>query len=76
MSRQRRVNARPVLAALKRAGFQELPGKATGHRQLRRSDGSGRVTVPVHGGEAISPKILASILRQASLTAEEFQALL
>ena len=76
MSTLPRVRAREALAALHRAGFIDVPGAKGGHRQLRRPEGGGRVTVPVHGGETLKPGTLRSILRQAGLTVEEFTALL
>ena len=76
MSALPRARAREALAALRRAGFIDVPGAKGGHRQLRRPEGGGRVTVPVHGGETLKPGTLRSILRQAGLTVEEFTALL
>jgi predicted RNA binding protein YcfA (HicA-like mRNA interferase family) len=34
------------------------------------------VTVPFHGGKILHPKVLKSILRDADLTADEFQDLM
>ena len=76
MSALPRARAREALAALHRAGFIDVPGAKGGHRRLRRREGGGRVTVPVHGGEALKPGTIRSILRQVGLTAEEFTALL
>ena len=53
-----------------------MPAAKGGHRQLRRPEGGGRVTVPVHGGEALKTGTIRSILRQVGLTAEELTALL
>ena len=76
MSGLSRVRAREVLAALYRAGFVDVPGAKGGHRQVRRPDSGGRVTIPVHAGDTLKPKTPRSILRQAGLTIEEFTALL
>jgi predicted RNA binding protein YcfA (HicA-like mRNA interferase family) len=46
------------------------------HAQLKHPDRGGRVTVPLHAGETIGPKLLVSILHQAGLTIEEFLAVL
>jgi predicted RNA binding protein YcfA (HicA-like mRNA interferase family) len=70
-----RVTAREVIAALERAGWVQV--RSTGsHRHLQRPGQAGTVTVPMHAGETIYPKLLASILRQAGLTADEFRELL
>lgn len=76
MSELPRVRAREALAALYRAGFVDVPSAKGGPRQLRRPDGGGRVTVPVHGGDVLMPGTLRSILRQAGLLVDEFTALL
>jgi predicted RNA binding protein YcfA (HicA-like mRNA interferase family) len=44
------------------------------HAQLKHPDRSGRVTVPLHAGETIGPKLLRSILDQAGLTVDELAA--
>ena len=69
-----RVTPRQVVAVLTRAGFIEVKAVG-GHRQFRRPEGGGRVTVPMHPRE-LEAGLLHSILRQAGLTPEEFRALL
>ena len=70
-----RVNARATIAALRRAGFEEMrtDGSHTFmvHHRRRRS-----AVVPEHGGRDLSVGTLHSILRQAGLSVEEFIALL
>jgi predicted RNA binding protein YcfA (HicA-like mRNA interferase family) len=68
------VNARQVLAALKRAGYLERRSTG-GHRILRHPDGGRIAVVPVHTGD-LRPGTLASILDQAGLSVEEFLELL
>ena len=76
MSRLPRVTPRQVTAVLTRAGFIEVKVKAVGgHRQFRRQEGGGRVTVPMHPG-ALEAGLLHSALRQAGLTPEEIAKLL
>jgi predicted RNA binding protein YcfA (HicA-like mRNA interferase family) len=75
MNRPPRVTAEQVVRALRRAGFIEVAAVG-GHRQFKRPEGGGRVTVPVHAGRTLFPRTLRSILRQAGLTVEEFQNLL
>lgn len=70
-----RLTGRQVLAALRRGGWEHVRTSGS-HHHLRHADRAGLVTVPVHGGEIIYPKFLKSILRQADLSADEFQELL
>ena len=69
------VNARQTLAALRRAGFEEMrkDGSHTfmAHHQRKRS-----AVVPEHGGRDLAVGTLHSILYQAGLSVEEFIALL
>jgi predicted RNA binding protein YcfA (HicA-like mRNA interferase family) len=74
MTRLPRLKARELIRALRRAGFQIDRIKGS-HHHLKHPDG--RVTiVPVHAGEIIGPGLLADILRDAEMSAEEFRALL
>jgi len=67
------VNARELLAALRRAGFVER--RQTGsHVILRHPDGR-FATVPKHPGD-LGTGLLAAILRQAEISAEDFGKLL
>lgn len=75
MTRIPRVTGKELAAALLRAGFSEIASTG-GHRHLRRPNGTGRVTIPMHVVETLSPKLVQSILRQAGLTAEELADLL
>jgi len=66
MTRLPRVTGKDALKALQQDGFEKFgaPGKDV------------LVTAPVHAGRTIAPKTLASILKQAQLTAERFAGLL
>jgi len=75
MSRLPRVTGDEVVAALKRAGFVLVRIRGS-HHHLRKPGAKNLVTVPVHTGEIIKPKLLKSILEQASMTVEEFENLL
>jgi len=46
------------------------------HVQLRHLTRDGRVAVPLHAGETLGPRLVASILAQAGQTAEELRAVL
>jgi predicted RNA binding protein YcfA (HicA-like mRNA interferase family) len=75
VTRLPRLTGTEVAGALERAGFILITTKGS-HRHYRRPDGTGRVTIPVHAGEILAPKTLRGILRQATLSVEELQALL
>ncbi|MEW6172408.1 MAG: type II toxin-antitoxin system HicA family toxin [Bacillota bacterium] len=64
-----------MIAALERGGFTLVRIRGS-HHYLRRPGGRVLVTVPVHAGEVLKPKLLKSILKQANLTLEEFKNLL
>jgi len=70
-----RITASDVLRALLRDGWFKARQSGS-HVILRHPTKPGRVTVPVHQGEIIAPKTLAHILKDASLSVEEFIALL
>ena len=75
MPRRPRVTARALLRALRRDGWYEH-AQVGSHVQLKHPTKPGRVTIPVHAGETLQPWLLASILRQAGLTAEDLGKLL
>ena len=66
------LKPRQVIAALEKAGFRQVRQKGS-HMQFKR--GNLLVTVPNHAGD-LNPNVLKSILRQAQMSAEEFEALL
>jgi mRNA interferase HicA len=68
------VTAKECMKALERAGFY-LDRTRGSHHHYRHTEKSGTVTVAAHGG-SIKRKTLASIIRQAGLTIEEFIGLL
>lgn len=68
------MTAGDALRALERAGFA-LACQSGSHRILKNAAGR-RVTVPLHSGSILHPKLLKSILRDAGLTVAAFQELL
>jgi predicted RNA binding protein YcfA (HicA-like mRNA interferase family) len=62
-----------LVKALKRIGFHEVPGGKGSHRKL--SNGVRNVVVPTHRG-AVPIGTLASILRQAGISADDLRKLL
>ena len=70
-----RVTARQMLRALGRDGWQVESGVGS-HLQLVHPTKPGKVTVPVHAGDVIGPKLFKNILTQAGLSADELRRLL
>lgn len=68
------VTGREVVKALTSAGFRQVSVKGS-HLKLAHPDGRHTV-VPMHGGRDLPRGTLASILRQAGLTAAKFRDLL
>jgi predicted RNA binding protein YcfA (HicA-like mRNA interferase family) len=64
-------SSREVLAALRRAGFEQVSQRGS-HVKLRKKDGP-TVIVPDH--HEIARGTLRSILRQAGVTPDEFERL-
>ncbi|MCH8190526.1 MAG: type II toxin-antitoxin system HicA family toxin [Chloroflexi bacterium] len=74
MTRLPRVSGWEVLRALERGGYA-LTHVRGSHHYLRKPGASNLVVVPIHGGRDIPLGTLRAILRQASMTPEEFAAL-
>ena len=69
-----RVTAADAIRALEKAWFF-LSRQSGSHKIFKNKEGR-RITVPFHSGKILHPKVLASILRDADLTVEEFKELL
>lgn len=67
-----RLTAADVIRVLERAGFS-LVRQSGSHKIFKNKEGK-RATVAFHSGHILHPKILKSILRDANMTIEEFQA--
>ncbi len=67
------ATARELQAVARRLGFTKT--RQTGsHERWNHPDGRA-VTIPLHGGREIGPPLFFKILRQLSVTLEEFQKL-
>jgi predicted RNA binding protein YcfA (HicA-like mRNA interferase family) len=73
MTRSPRITGRKAIVALAAAGFQVVRVKGS-HPFLRHPDGQCTV-VPVHPREVLGPGLLAKILHDVELTAEQFRKL-
>ena len=67
------MTAREVISTLKRLGFVIRRRSGSHIRLVHREREDAGVTVSVHGGSDVSDMNLASILRQAGVTREEFE---
>lgn len=66
-----RVTAKDVVRVIEKTGFT-LSRQSGSHRIFKNNEGK-RITVPMHSGKILHPKILKSILTDAELTVEEFK---
>ncbi|MCH7579945.1 MAG: type II toxin-antitoxin system HicA family toxin [Chloroflexi bacterium] len=69
-----RVTSAEMARAVERLGFR-ISRQSESHR-IYRSDEGRRVTLPFHAGKTLHPKLLASILRDAGITADELREVL
>jgi predicted RNA binding protein YcfA (HicA-like mRNA interferase family) len=69
------LTAKKVVRALKSAGFVEDRQKGS-HLILIHPVGGARTVVPVHPGRTIKDPLLRAIIRDASLSVDDFIALL
>ena len=70
------LDARRVLRALKKAGFAEETTRGSHRKMVNPGPPRRVVSVPLHGSSDLKRKTLASIVRQAGMSDEEFTALL
>ncbi|MBV8528651.1 MAG: type II toxin-antitoxin system HicA family toxin [Candidatus Dormibacteraeota bacterium] len=70
-----RPTGRDTQRALERLGWVVVAQKGS-QAQLKHPRRGGRVTIPLHAGETLGRGLIASILEQAGLTADEFRAAL
>jgi predicted RNA binding protein YcfA (HicA-like mRNA interferase family) len=69
-----RLTAREIVAALEKAGF--AIARQSGSHMIYKNAAGKRVTVRFHGTKILHPKVLKSILRDASITPEDLEKLL
>ena len=60
------MKAREVIQRLEADGWYKLPGKRTGHQQLKHPTKLGKVTVAAHPGD-IEPWVLKHIEKQSGV---------
>ena len=74
MTRLPRLKGKEVVRALQKVGFSIYRMRGS-HVFLKHPDGRA-TAVPVHSGETIGVGLLAAILRDVDMNAEEFSSLL
>ncbi len=74
MTRLPRAKGKDVVRALQRAGFQVHRTRGS-HVFMKHPDGRA-TAVPIHSGETIGTGLMAAILRDVEMSAEEFSNLL
>lgn len=74
MTRLPMLNARKIIAALKKAGFEETHQNGS-HLYFHHFAKDLETCVPMHGGD-VGRRLVRAILQQAGLSEEEFRALL
>ncbi len=67
------MTAREVIRALERLGFEMRRQSGSHVRLVHRERPEAGVTVSVHAGHDLSDMNIASILRQAGVTRQEFE---
>jgi len=71
MSRLPNLNARKIIAALKRAGFVK-DGQKGSHLYLWHEENRFLTSVPIHGRD-VKRSLLKEIIRQAGMTEDQFR---
>lgn len=69
-----RVTAKQLMGVLKKLGFRLV--RSSGSHHIFRNKKGIRVTVPVHTGKIIHPKILKRIIADINIPIDEFERLL
>jgi len=73
MAKLPKISGKEMCKVLEKLGFVKVFGKGS---HIRFIHGDGRKTVvPIHGNEDLGPGLLLEILKQASLTREDFEKL-
>jgi predicted RNA binding protein YcfA (HicA-like mRNA interferase family) len=73
MTRLPRLTGKELIKTLGKAGFVVIRIKGS-HHYLRHADGRATV-VPVHAGETIGPGLMATILADCEISADELRGL-
>lgn len=68
------LSAREVMRKLKRGGFEFLHAKGS-HHFFHNLATNRTTSVPLHGGKDIGRNLLGKIIKQAGLSADEFNNL-
>lgn len=72
MPRAPRITGREAIRALKRLGWREVTQRGS-HAQLEHPGPKRQGHHPIHAGETLDPKLIASICRQAGITTDQLR---
>lgn len=64
-----RLTAREVIQLLEKHGFDKV--RSSGSHAIYKNEAGKRVTVPVHAGKILHPKLLKAILKDVDIDPEE-----
>jgi predicted RNA binding protein YcfA (HicA-like mRNA interferase family) len=66
-----RLTAKDIVRVMERRGF--ALSRSSGSHHIYKDSAGRRVTVPVHTGRILHPKVLLNIVRDMELTPEELK---
>lgn len=66
-----RLTAGEIISILERRQF--MYSRSSGSHHIYKNPAGKRVTVPVHSGKILHPKVLLSILREMEMTVDELR---
>jgi predicted RNA binding protein YcfA (HicA-like mRNA interferase family) len=73
MSEVPRITAREAISAFERAGFNIC--RQNKHAVMKKEGHPARLTIPVHSGKTLGVGLMASLIKAAGLTVEQFNDL-
>ena len=66
-----RLTAKEIIRVLEQRGFALI--RPSGSHRIYKNPAGKRVTVPVHAGKTLHPKVLQSILRDIEMAPDELR---
>jgi predicted RNA binding protein YcfA (HicA-like mRNA interferase family) len=69
-----RVTAKEIAAVVEKLGFTVV--RQSGSHRIYKNSAGKRITIPMHSGKVLHPKVLKSILVDADLDASRLRQLL
>ncbi|MDD1701645.1 MAG: type II toxin-antitoxin system HicA family toxin [Methanoregula sp.] len=66
-----RITAKKIIPFLEKRGF--IAVRQSGSHRIYKNDEGVRVTLPIHSGQVLHPKIIAQICKDADIAPEELR---